>query len=362
MDTHLLSKINRVIRKERPISSQDTICTYYYENNYLEISFENGRCSNDSQGCCTMCDYGVATRKKDVSIFIKEMRKIFFSFEKVDALMLCTNGSFLDNAQIPLEFQKKIIEEANMLPCKILLIETHYQTVSDEKLKFIKKIVKDKKVKIEMSLETTNSLFQVHILNKKIPINELESAIYKIQKYGFIPSINILIGMPFLTTREQVEDVILSVNWCLQHNTEMILFPMNIKPYTLLNYLYMNKLYSPISHWLVIYILLQIEKKYLLNIDIAFWGNREDSYDQKKTIFPLSCEKCHKKIMNFYPKYLSANTSDYRRQCIHDLLDDTHCDCFDRLKNSLNNQSNEDVELRLEKVFAYLEHAFAERI
>lgn len=362
MDTFLLSKINRLLKKERPISSQDTICTYYYENNYLEISFENGQCSNDIQGSCTMCDYGTATCKEDVAIFIEEMLRIYFSFSNIDALMLCTNGSFLDDTQMPFEFQKKIMEEANKLPCKTILIETHCCTITDSKLKLIKNTIKNKEVKIELGLETTNLLYQKYILNKNIPLKRLESIIYKIQSYGFVPSLNILVGIPFLTETEQIKDVLASIKWCLQHNTEIVLFPVNIKPYTLLYYLYQNKMYQPIFHWLPIYILSLVDEKYLPKIDIAFWGNRDDSYNEKKVIFPLSCNKCYRSIMNFYPRYLSSNNSVTRQECIHALLENADCDCFHIFKNKLDVEYSKNIEKRLEQVHAHLEQAFAGRI
>lgn len=360
-DKLLFSKVNKYLKNTRISLNAETICSYYYENNYLEISFENGRCSYDKQGTCTMCDYGVATEKQDVSIFIKEMLRIYDLFPKVDSLMLCTNGSFLDDKQIPLDFQKVIMKVANNLPCKKIYIETHYSTITDSKLKLLKDIFKNKTVKIELGLETINSFYQEYILNKKIPIQHLKSIIKKIQDCGYIPIINLLLGLPFLNEKEQVEDILNSVDWCIENQTDMVLFPINIKPHTLIYYLYQNGMYSPISQWEMIYVLSLIDETYLSKIDIAYWGNRDESGDNEMIIFPSFCPKCRPLIYDFYTKYLSTDNSKDRKRFINDLFEKADCNCFQLFQNKLMTNGS-DIKKRIEKAYTRLAIEFKERI
>lgn len=361
MDTYLLSKINQLLKKKRPVSSKETICTYYYKNTYLEISFENGQCSYDIQGTCTMCDYGIATTKNDVTLFINEMRRIFFSFsEKINSLMLCTNGSFLDDKQIPAKFQHKIMEATNQLSCKTILIETHCNNITDSKLSLIKNTIKNKQIKIELGLETTNDIYQRYILNKIISLEILDSTIDKIISYGFTPSLNILVGMPLLTTAEQITDVLNSINWCLKRNAEVVLFPINIKPYTLLYSLYENDMYQPISHWLLIHILSLVDECYLSKIDISYWGDRDDSYSNKKVIFPSACKRCRSKINNFYSLYLSAHNSELRKMHINSLLESADCNCYNAFVSKLHTVSSDSIDTRLEKLYEYLKLEYGE--
>lgn len=363
MDTSLLSRINKYLKKDRPHSLSDTICTYYYENNYLEISFENGQCSKDILGTCTMCNYGVATYKKDVSVFLNEMKRIYSLFsDTVDSLMLCTNGSFMDEKQIPLSFQKKIIEEAANYPLKTLLIETHYSTITDSKLKFIAETVRDKNIKIELGLETANESYQKYILNKRIPLNKLDKVIQKIQSYGFIVSLNILVGIPFLNEKEQIEDVINSIEWCLTRNAEVVLFPLNIKPHTLIEYLYREGIYQPISHWLLIHILSLICDECLSKVDIAYWGNRDNICEGQNVILPSSCSECHLKIVNFYINYLKATSSTARKLYIDSILESAYCDCYKNFNSKINEEASENITARLEKVCEFLKTKFEGRL
>lgn len=361
MDKLFLFQINKYLKKGRATSNTDVICTYYYENNYLEISFENGQCSYDKQGTCTMCDYGIASQKQDVSIFIKEMLRIYDLFPNIDSLMLCTNGSFLDDKQIPLHFQKEIMKAANNLPCKNIYIESHYSTITDTKLELLKDIFKYKTVKIELGLETINPFYQEYILNKKVCIQHLENVIKTIHDYGYIPIINLLLGLPFLNEKEQVEDVLNSVDWCIKHQTEMVIFPINIKPHTLIYYLYQNGMYSPISQWEVIYVLSLIDETYLSKIDIAYWGNRDEATDDEMIIFPSACPKCQPLIYDFYLKYLSTDNAKDRKKFINNLLEKADCKCFQLFQNKLMVNSS-DIKRRIEKAYTQLIIEFKERI
>ena len=361
MDKLFLSRINKYLKRDRETLNAETICTYYRENNYLEISFDNGQCSYDKQGFCTMCDYGIATQKHDVSVFIEEMLRIYNMYEGIESLMLCTNGSFLDDRQMPLDFQKSIMEAANNLPCKNIYIETHYSTITDSKLELLREIFHNKTIKIELGLETVNEYYQKYILNKKISIKHFADVIKKIQTYGYTPIVNLLVGLPFLNENEQVTDILNSIKWCIEHNTEMVLFPINIKPHTLIHYLYENGMYSPISQWEIIYVLSSVDEKYLSKIDIAYWGNRDESYKDEVVIFPEICSQCQSLIYNFYLKYICANTSADRKKLINDLLKNKQCNCYDVFHHKLTiNDLN--IEKRIEQAYTRLSAEFKERI
>lgn len=360
MNPFLFTKINKLLRSNRPAFSSDSNCTYYHENNYLEISFDNGQCTNDLYGLCTMCDYGIAPVKTNVLDFTNDLKKIYYSFsEEITSLMLCTNGSFLDDRQIPEDFQRKILEEANKLPCDTILLETHYNTVTETKLHLISNILVSKKVKIEMGLETTNPLYQNYILNKPINLLKFEDTILQILKYDFTPSVNILVGLPLLNIKEQINDAVQSIEWCIRRKTEIVLFPLNIKPYTLVFHLYQKKIIQPISQWLLIYVLTLIDERYLDRIDLAYWGNRKDSSDDEKIIFPQCCPICENEIINFYNNYSRKKTWMERKNLLNEIIMSTKCQCFNNIKKQAENtQNDKNIYDRLSFVYKYLESEF----
>ena len=81
------------------------------------------------------------------------------------------------------------------------------------------------------------------------------------------------------------------------------LFPMNIKPYTLLYKLYEEEKYSPVSHSNFIEVLKRVHKEYIHKLYLCWYGNREIKYDTKRTVLP-KCEKDeYSKLMNFYQRF-----------------------------------------------------------
>lgn len=112
---------------------------------------------------------------------------------------------------------------------------------------------------------------------------------------------NILVGIPFLSTQEQIEDALTSIEWCIKNKIDEIdLFPINIKPYTLLEELYKSNDYDVISHWELIEVLNRVPEDYLSKIFLAWYGNRNLKYDNEvHSIFPKSCFKCHNNLMEF---------------------------------------------------------------
>ena len=92
--------------------------------------------------------------------------------------------------------------------------------------------------------------------------------------------------MPFLSTKEQIQDSVQSIIWCFQNNVDRIsLFPMNIKPYTLLYKLYETKKYSPVLHKDFIEVLKQIPKDCIDKIYLCLYRNRQLYYNGKHTIY-----------------------------------------------------------------------------
>ena len=141
---------------------------FFFENRLLEIGFLSKQCQNDLKGCCAMCDYGCTSDSKDNTLYLEIMEKILLKYDNTfDCLLLCTNGSFMDNFQINDELYNNIISKANKYRFQKLEIETHYNNVTLDKLDVLKAIVSDKEVIIEMGLETINEEIQ-KVLKRKV--------------------------------------------------------------------------------------------------------------------------------------------------------------------------------------------------
>lgn len=334
MQKETIMMANRAIRKMRPLLNTSDICNTFYNNGTLEIGFLSKQCKNDARGSCLMCDYGATTCSFSTQEYIDKMKEILNKkYDEKNNLLLCTNGSFFDPYQISFNTLEAIIKMASKTDFNKITFETHYHDVNIDVLDLIKRYLSDKKIVIEMGLETINQRYQDEIILKNISINKYEEVIQLIQTYGFSVEVNVMVGLPFLSQYEQYTYALETINWALKRNCLITLFPINIKPFTLLKFAYIKGLYEPISHWLLITILNSVNVEYLNKLTVAWYGNRIEEYEghENKTVFPTCCNKCHMLINDFYAKFNHENSSEIRKELLRNLFFACKCECKNRL-------------------------------
>lgn len=340
MNENFIKKVNRSLRNARPYLPADKICGVFQSGDLLEIGFMSGHCKRDYGGSCIMCDYGRTDKTFPVTGYINEMLSILSKYKfGINFLLICCNGSFFDESQISTELFKAILVQAQNCNIPNLIIETHYEDISIEKLEIIKGIIK-KPLIIEMGFETANQEYQNKVIMKGIELNKYESTINLILQYGFKIELNIMLGLPFLSAKEQLSDVKNTINWVIAHNCEPVVFPINIKPHTLLRYAYERGFYKPVSAWLIIKLLNDLDDEALTKTIIAWYGNRDEPYaDDVPTVLPVSCEKCRQKLLNFGLAFLNEPNCLKRRNLLTQLKNSALCDCYHNLENEINCQT-----------------------
>lgn len=336
MNTIKLKELNKQIRNKRPILSTNEICSTFISGDLLEIGFLSKQCKNDLSGSCLMCDYGYMNKVNSIENYIKEMKDILVEHsDNIDYLLLCTNGSFFDSYQIPKDLLISILIEAQNSSIPNIIIETHYKDVTREKLNLVHKII-HKPVTIEMGLETINQKYQDTLFMKGIYLKEYLATIKLIKEYNYNIELNIMLGLPFLSTKQQMEDAVETIEWTVKQDCFPVLFPINIKYYTFLRYLYDKNNYEPISLWLVIVLLDKISDKALENIVVAWYGNRDESYaDCFPTIMPQTCSLCNTTLNVFFKSLHRTSDINERRELISSLINQATCECIEVLRNSL---------------------------
>lgn len=325
-----LVKKNKQIRNSRPLVPHNVLYQTYENNGVLQICFKSRGCSNYLNGFCIMCDYGVGcnlTPKKLEFAFDSALKE---SKQKIRVLLLNSYGSILDNNEISEECFNVLLEKVKNANIDNIIFETHYTTITKEKLDLIKNMIPHKNICFELGLETFDEKIRENNLLKYIDNNKFIDKIQLIHSYEMKIFANIIIGIPFFSKNEQIENAVKSINWCFDKMVDEVdLFPMNIRPYTLLKDLYEKGEYEVISHWMLIEVLYKIQKKYLKDIHIAWYGNRDLNYENNMhSIFPTLCNDCRESLFNFYKQYLENNSSDYRKDLINNLIENKKCKCY----------------------------------
>ena len=192
-----------------------------------------------SKGChnaCVFCNYGFKHPVRQEEILKKVEHICRYLPSNIETLILESSGSFLDDRELPEELQYQIMEIVAKTKVYRVQFETHYKTVTEKKLNKILQILKGHELAFEFGLESTNEK-TLSIYNKDINVKEFFKLVHHCQELGIEASLNVLVGAPLLTIKEQVQDALDTVEDILQNcpkSTDIVLFPINIKDYTLL--------------------------------------------------------------------------------------------------------------------------------
>lgn len=241
-------------------------------------------------------------------------------------------GSVLDEYEITDECLDVILNFALRCNFENIIFETHYSTVTSEKLNKIKNSLGDKFViTIEMGYESCDSYILSNCLRKVMDLEKLKKVIALIHAEGMRVSLNVFLGAPFVSVKSQTLTTVESIRWAFLNGADdIVLFPSNIKPFTLLYDLYKLGHYSEVSHWQVIDVLNKTPTEYLGKISLSWFGDRKNFYENDKypLISPKDCVKCHEEIFKFYRKFKNLNSGSMRRKLLNDFLAiDTECSC-----------------------------------
>ena len=271
-----------------------------------------------------MCDYGKVRKENLKPNDIKKiLSKVFNNFKEVPKVLLLNSlGSVLDTEEMPMENIIVLLDELSNINVDVIIFETHYLTINDSILSLIKQKLYNKEVVIELGLESSNKEIREKCLNKYINNTEFIEKINLIKSYGFGVEANVILGTPFLTDEEQKLDTLNSIQWCFENNIDTVnLFPINIKPYTLLYKLYEQGKYLPVSHKDFINVLNKISKEYIDRIYLCWYGNREIIYDKNKTILPKCNKTEYSILMEFYKKFNMSRIAEKRIELLKNIIE-----------------------------------------
>lgn len=295
----------------------------FFDGKVLQICFYSIGCRFSKNGNCIMCDYGKPRKENLTPNEIKEIIQEIFSNlkEQPKVLLLNSLGSILDELEIPKASIITLLDEIAKIDINVIIFETHYTSINKDILELIKKKLPNKQLIIELGFESSNQEYRKKYLNKIIDNDKFIEKVNLIKSFEFDVETNIIFGMPFLSSEDQIKDTIQSILWCFQNNIDKVnLFPMNIKPYTLLYKLYETGKYSPVRHKDLIKVLKRIPKEYINKIYLCWYGNRQLYYDSKLTILPICNQKDYDKLMKFYKDFNLHEDEEYRENLLNHMF------------------------------------------
>jgi radical SAM enzyme (TIGR01210 family) len=244
-------------------------------------------CSWGLKTNCTMCGYftdttmGADVSEQDLTAQFKKAMKHYHN-EKI--LKIFTSGSFLDEQEIPGETRGYILDH---IPdeVKMLSIESRPEHITDSSLDEMKKHQPDKDLEIGIGLETSDDKIRNDIINKGFTFNEYKRSACLVKKHGYRVKTYILVKPLFLTEREAIKDALKTVKDVEKYTTKISFNPVNVQRYTLVEYHWRRREYTPPWLWSVTEILKESKRiiknngKISLKCDPVGGGTRRGAHN-----------------------------------------------------------------------------------
>ena len=335
-----LNLIGSKLREKRPPIPDTHNYTLKQYGDFVHFWFRTQGCkyTKNGYGGCLMCDYSSSNKSLD-KIVINYIKEGLSKIDKNSNLILInSSGSFFDEDEVSKDVRIEIYNQLNNYPNLSIIFETLLETINEKKLIELKNILKTQNIDIEFGIENLNKLNLKYCINKNINLNSLENKIKLFKKYTINPVANVLVGLPFLSEYENIESSIKTINQLFDKNIAyVVLFPINIKPYTVVSWLSDNGYYRPISLWSYIEILNKIDKKYLNKIELSWYKDttKNPIYLNGVTA-PTTCNKCQKDVLKLLDKYtISSNRIEILNQ-----LNQIECDCKTKWQEGLTKTNN----------------------
>lgn len=205
-------------------------------------------------GGCSMCGYSNDTIEKiTADDLIQQIDDVLsrFSEKKFQAVKLFNSGSFLDEKEIPIKAQEKIMQLINSLSnVTEIIIESRPEYVTDLALQRIQNQLQGKALEIGIGLESSNDFIRINNINKGFLFSDFQKAVKIALKNNARVKSYLLFKPPFLTEKEAIEDMIHSVLDSIKAGARSIsINPLNIQGGTLVFELWNNNLYRSPWFW-----------------------------------------------------------------------------------------------------------------
>ncbi|MFA6514068.1 MAG: hypothetical protein WCT50_02105 [Patescibacteria group bacterium] len=259
-------------------------------------------------GGCTMCGFGNSTNKYTHGhLFCSGVFKLMYYLAEKEArlskpkeLFIYNGGSFWNDKEIPVKFQRYLYERVAKNPFVTrLFIENRCEYIKEAKIaEAVETIGHEKRLTIGIGLESYSDYVRNRIIKKGLSLKLFEEKVKIIRNFGAEVAVYIFLKPLGLSEQEALEEALSSINYVVslgvnevhlscafvQTNTKMAteFFAGNFKPPTL---------------WSILEIIEQINKN---NWPVLIGGFTDEP---PPIAIPENCPKCSPAIYQAIEQY-----------------------------------------------------------
>lgn len=309
-DNRLLSMAMQTLRSHRATLPREDAYRLFRAADYVQLWVQTEACRNSKRGSCTVCNYWSGKRCPGI---VDELIARDPLPTDCHTLLLNTCGSCLDPLELFQDEQDRLFAWIAQHSYKRIILETHADTLNQEAIKRVRHSFQNQEVFFEFGIESTSADTLFYCLNKRAPQKSVPEIVEMVHQYGAFCIANVLLGMPFLSRQEQVEDAVRTIQELLRQGADYIaLFPVNIKVCTLPYFLRQHHQYDAVCGDMIVDVLAQFPADELPRIDVVWYGEHQE----EKTIPPHFCPNCQAELPQLLQVYNHAEASSERESAL----------------------------------------------
>lgn len=333
----------------------DTRVERINDKSFCQLFFLSKGCTHDADGGCTMCNYGYGKSYEiNESAVLAEIRREMENLpHQIQEIVLGPIGSMMDDKEVSPEFRKQIFEALSTIECQEFTCETRADSITAEKLRVLKRQLRMPKITLEIGVETLNPWCLRNCVNKNCFPSQIEEAVTIAHREGIRICANVGIGIPFLSESCGIRLAVEAISALLALNVEsIVLFPYNIRPGTLLEWLWQNGLYSCVSLWTLPEILSYFSGEDLSRIQISWYRNYYQD-TSKILCMPSVCPDCNEKVLMLFDQYRNHPGEAALRPLLN-----YGCPCRERWQRSCDAQKDSIQFEQVERAYRAMAKGF----
>jgi len=272
--------------------------------------FRTRGCGHDRIGGCVMCDYGAGPDSVTPDEMINSVRQGLETLPtNLYHLLVSPLGSFLDEWEVPKAARIGILQLMNNTYYESFSFESRAETINDWLVSECCSLLSFRPLKVYVGLESANPWISKYCINKALSLDVFEHGIRTLSDHDVQSVSNVILGTPFLSPNEQIQDAVQSVLWAFSRGTtECCLFPTHVKKWTSLVWLYQMGLYSPPSLWSYVEVLRLLGPDICSKIELSWYSTHK--YQDPNLVFsPTTCDQCYETVIRYLDSF--DETADF---------------------------------------------------
>lgn len=301
MRNPFLSRVALSLRQGQPRLSAEPLTTVNRETvggrPFVRLWFTTAGCTHDRRGRCTMCNYGTGEPADTESIVHAAALDLSRWGRTHGTLLVSPSGSMFDEREVDPLTRRQLLTLAASTGFERILVETRPETITDAVLSESIALLRGKQLEVEIGLESSDPWVLRWCVNKGLQLEHVVRALDLCAAHGATSIVNVSLGTAFLTEAEAIADAVDTTRWAFaQGATEVVVFPLSVRGWTVLQHLYDRGRYQPVSLWSLIEVLRRLGREAAARVSISWYRdyNADDDSPSPLRILatPTTCARC----------------------------------------------------------------------